>query len=377
MIFRAMTKNKVTAYISSAVLLAALTPLIFIKKDVGRPIAAALMLVAAVAVSMLVKKRSTPSINKRTVTLLLGVIGVLYLAVYYMTGLRFGFYQNPYARSFLTNAGVVVSISVLIIAMEIVRKIFLAQKSILCNIFVFFSGIAVDVLISVNTVTSGNFNAFMDLVGLTLLPAATANLLYHYLSRRYGALPNTVFKLISTLYIYTLPVVSAIPDSLLAFIKLFLPILIYLFIKILFEKNNRRTAKKPSALLFAGGACAIVLMISIVMLISCQFRFGAIVIATESMTGEINKGDAVVYDSHDSDTVSVGDVIVFKKSNSVIVHRVIDIQVINGTTRYFTKGDANDTADSGFVTKNDIVGVAEFKVSYVGYPTLWIRQLFS
>ena len=121
----------------------------------------------------------------------------------------------------------------------------------------------------------------------------------------------------------------------------------------------------------------LVLMVGTVMLVSNQFKYGSLVIATESMTGEINKGDVVIFESYDNQTVEEGQVIVFESRNSMIVHRVVDIEIINGNTRYYTKGDANEDKDVGFITDADIVGLANFKVPVIGYPTLWVRSLFE
>jgi hypothetical protein len=54
----------------------------------------------------------------------------------------------------------------------------------------------------------------------------------------------------------------------------------------------------------------------------------------------------------------------------------VDIKKINNQNRYYTKGDANDNLDAGFITDSDIVGVTNIKVSYIGYPKLWIRNIF-
>ena len=121
----------------------------------------------------------------------------------------------------------------------------------------------------------------------------------------------------------------------------------------------------------------ILIMLAFVLLISCQFRYCLLVIATESMTGEINKGDAIIYEKYTDQIIEEDRVIVFNKNDLVYVHRVIDVTRIDGQNRYFTKGDANDDADSGFITDADIIGVVDLKVPYVGYPTLWLRQAFK
>ena len=118
-------------------------------------------------------------------------------------------------------------------------------------------------------------------------------------------------------------------------------------------------------------------MLGTVMLISNQFRYGALVIATPSMSGELNVGDIAIFEQYDDPTIVEGQVIVFEKDGAVVVHRVVDIQTINGRTRYYTKGDANEDLDAGFLYKTDIVGHVNYKIPYLGYPTLWFRSLFA
>ena len=54
---------------------------------------------------------------------------------------------------------------------------------------------------------------------------------------------------------------------------------------------------------------------------------------------------------------------------------VVAIERIGNETRYYTKGDANDDWDVGYRTDQDIVGLTDIKLAYVGYPTLWLRDL--
>ena len=112
------------------------------------------------------------------------------------------------------------------------------------------------------------------------------------------------------------------------------------------------------------------------MLVSNQFYYGAYVVATDSMTGELNRGDVAIYESYEDQLITEGQVIVFEKNNSIVIHRVVDIEIINGGARYYTKGDVNDDNDDGFITGSDIVGLVNVKLPYFGYPTLWIRSLF-
>ena len=72
---------------------------------------------------------------------------------------------------------------------------------------------------------------------MTLFPALCTNLLYNYIAVRYGALPNIVYRLVVSLYPYIFKNLSAIPDSLVAFAKLLIPLVIYWFLRLLYEDS--------------------------------------------------------------------------------------------------------------------------------------------
>ena len=189
--------------------------------------------------------------------------------------------------------------------------------------------------------------------------------------------PGIVYRLVITLYTYVIPYKPAMQDSLYAFFTLLLPLAIYLFISALFEKKRRFALGKKGWLSTSITVVALVLMTSFVMLISNQFSYGALVIATESMTGELNVGDAAIYEQYDDQLVKEGQVIVFENGKAVFVHRVVDIEYVDGVKRYYTKGDYNEDRDAGFITDDNIVGLVKVKVPMIGYPTLWMRKLFS
>ena len=144
----------------------------------------------------------------------------------------------------------------------------------------------------------------------------------------------------------------------------------------LFEKKKRVAVIVSSISNIVVGTLLIG-MILITMLLSNQFRYGAIVIATGSMTGAINQGDIIVYEQYDNDVINVGDVILFKNGESLIVHRVIEVVDTDGQIKYVTKGDANNDKDAGYRTAADIVGITNVKVPYFGYFTLWLREIIE
>ncbi len=377
--FNEINSDRRKLYLFSALLIPLLSLLLFIPKDISRTVTAVLLVLSAVAVLLLIKKRKVPSINTKTVALILFAVAGLSIALYYLTGIRFDFIKNPYASSFGKSLLYVLCVAVSVIAMEIIRNVIIAQEDKLSTVLVTLSGILADVLISTKVVTAMNFNNFIDLTAMVLFPAVASNLFYNYVAKRYGALPNIVYRLPVLLYVYVIAVLPHMPDSLLAFARLLIPVFAYFFIDLLYGKRKKRATISHKWKWAAPVAFALssFFMISVVMLISCQFRFGLIVIATESMTGEINKGDAVVYESYDGDVIRSGDVIVYDKEGTRMVHRVVAIERINGQTRYYTKGDANEDNDEGYITDANVLGKVNFKLTGVGYPTLWLRSIFT
>lgn len=370
-----MTKDKKILYLISFVIFAVLLLLLFANVENSKILAACVLLPLALATFFLIKKRGTLSINKASVTVISAVVAVIYILLMQFVGTSFGIYQNPYFVNVTILIERVIPIAAIIVEIEIIRHVLLVQKSKLVSVVAFISCILADVLTYSTLVGITNFNEFMDLVGMTLFPAISANIYYHYVSKNYGIVPNVVFRLITALYVYFIPTMVEMTDALEACIKLILPIIMLTFVSAMFSKKKRNAVRRKDKFSTVGTVIIVVVVIGIAMLISCQFRFGALVIATESMTGEINKGDMIIYERYEDQTIEEGQVIVFTDGGNRIVHRVIRIETIGDETRYYTKGDANKDPDIGYRTESDIFALTDVKIPFVGYPTLWLREL--
>jgi len=237
--------------------------------------------------------------------------------------------------------------------------------------------VLLDVLMLTEGRVTSDYEHFVDGLGLVWLPALSANVLYHYLSGRYGALPNIAYRLIILLYPYVVPFAPQMSDALLAFARIFLPMGILLLIHTLYTPKVFVETMRKRRIQSALTAVFTIAALLFVMLISGQFRYKALVVATESMAGAIDKGDAVIYEKYDDQYIQKEQIIVFERNDATIIHRVKDIKKINGQMRYFTKGDANEGMDSGYITDENVVGIINLKIKYVGYPTIWVRSLFE
>lgn len=372
-----MNKDKKKVLLISLAIFAVLLVTLFIKVENSKIITAVFTVLLAVLTFLTIKRRRSLSINKKEVLLLLAVMAGIYVALKEITGIYFGFYKNPYFVNSERILSVIIPTALIIVAIEVIRYVILAQNIKSASILTYLSCVLADMLIYSNISGIVNFNRFMDLVGLTIFPAISANVFYHYVSKKYGPFPNIVFRLITALYVYFIPTITSMEDSLDSCIRIIFPIAMLSLTSALFEKKSKKAIKQSGKFSWIGMALTVIVVVSVAMVISCQFRFGALVIATESMTGEINKGDMILYERYDGQKIEEGQVIVFRQDEARIVHRVIQIENINGEVRYYTKGDANEDRDSGYRLDTDIVGLTDVKLAFIGYPTLLLREIIQ
>ena len=377
-----MLSDKKRLYIISSSILAALLLTLFAPMGSGRIIAAILLLPAAIISFLLIKKREALSINSKQVLLIISVIGLLYFSFYYVSALFFGFTKTGYGINKLDILlEYIIPIAVIIVAVEVIRHVLCLQRSKIATALAYLIALCSEILICATIPAITNMATFMDVVGLTLFPGILYNLFFNYLTRRYGIWPIIIYKAFNVWAFYLIPYGSAISYTLLGFLNLILPIVMYLFIDTLYERkrkyalgNTSRFVRITSRILTV---IVVIIMVGTMMLVSNHFKYGSLVIATESMTGELNKGDVIIFESYEGEKVKEGQVIVFEKNKSMIVHRIVEIEIINGTAYYYTKGDANEDRDAGFITSGNIVGTVNYKLPALGYPTLWIRSLFK
>lgn len=96
------------------------------------------------------------------------------------------------------------------------------------------------------------------------------------------------------------------------------------------------------------------------------FGYGAAVVLSGSMEPELSKGDLIVV--KETDSFDIKDVVVYQDGQSLVVHRIIEINENEITT----KGDANNTADKP-IESSLIKGKVVFSVPYAGSIVEFIK----
>lgn len=372
-----VSADKSRLYVISAALPVLLFAALFVPMGNAGLAAAVILAIAYPTVALLIKKRPLLSIRSREALLVCSASAALFVTILFLSGLYFGF-KSPAVPLTLDSFFVYTLPSVIIVIFaELIRNILISQESTPAAISSYAVGVLSELLFTAGIAGITTAESLVSFVGNYFLPAITLNLLYGYLSPRYGATSVIAFRLIMLLPFELIPYTPALPELIFAFVRLIFPLLVYSFVRSLYEKR-RRVAHRSFAL-FSNIITALLALVAvaIMMLLSCRFSFGALVVGSESMSGAIEKGDVIVYKSYGREPIAEGEVIVFDKEGVRTIHRVDDVQQIDGEMRYYTKGDANEERDTGYVTESEIVGTVIHRLPAIGYPTLMIDSLFD
>lgn len=105
------------------------------------------------------------------------------------------------------------------------------------------------------------------------------------------------------------------------------------------------------------------------------FGYKLFIVLSGSMETELYKGDLAIVKSIDVKELKVNDIIAFKdKENYIVTHRIVDVIKDNGATKFVTKGDNNNTKDSGYVEEDNIEGIYINKISGFGNVLLFMQK---
>lgn len=363
-------------YIVSAMYALSLFLVLFFHGKLACNVCLAVVSVLSASVCALyVKKRQAFDLRRKDVAFISALTAIAAILILYLLGLRFGFYKTGITvRTFYEY---IIPITVTVISVEIFRSILLSQKSRVIRILSYFLFAFSDILLFAEENPFSSVASFMSLLGLAILPAFTSGLLYYIVSFRYGAYAVIPYRLIMALYPHILPFGVAIPRAIYCFIRIVFPVLMAVYIYSLFKKRVMLASRKRTKFSTVLSVVCVVLMFIGIAFVADMFTYRPIVVASDSMRDELSRGDLTVYKAYDGQYIQNGDVILFKRGKSTIIHRVVKMKKINGVIRYYTKGDANEGIDSGYITDEDIVGIATMKIKYIGYPTVWLYDMFN
>lgn len=251
-----------------------------------------------------------------------------------------------------------------------VKRSFIIKSIMLLNF------ILIDMTIASKIYTFNNYHQICEFFCLFLVQSISKNLFMNYVSEKAGYESCLWYRLLMDLYIFIIPVKPHINNFIEAVIFLAFPYILYMIINDLTEKKKIKIARDAKGVKVVNIAEGIIVAL-VVMLVSCEFKYSMIAIGSGSMSGVINKGDAVIYERYNKkDKIKKGQIIVFKKNNMKIVHRVVKIFPTATGEVYQTKGDANKDKDDWIVSEEDIIGKVNMRVMWIAWPSVLLNEIF-
>jgi len=118
----------------------------------------------------------------------------------------------------------------------------------------------------------------------------------------------------------------------------------------------------------------IVVLFAVILMGSRLLGFQVFNVISGSMEPTYSVGDLIYVKKVSPASVRVGDPITFVLNEDLVVatHRVIEIDAAN--QHFYTKGDANETADAAPVHFNNVIGIPKFSIPLLGYVSDYIQH---
>ena len=263
------------------------------------------------------------------------------------------------------------------LSLELFRYALLAnhRENRKLNVYFVLISVAVQFITVVNFTTLYTTGLQNVVIFTTLLPIVANEVVCHALSLRVSVIPAIIYRLGIVLAPQILPYQPNLGPTLQFIFALATPIIAFLLIShhLAFAERHHKRARHFSITFFT--APIILILAAYAVLASGLAPLQMISIASNSMLPTFARGDAVIFSKNSE--IRPNDILVFKRGNQTIVHRVIEIVDEHGERYYRTQGDANPQPDDYLVNAADVLGRVEIVYHYVGYPALLINEAFQ
>lgn len=314
------------------------------------------------------------SVNRIVISSLLS-----FFLISYSLGLFVGYNRTPISLNIsylIENVLLLLGVTTCI---ELLRYIIIKKSKKSLKPMIFYAVIIsiLNIIIEINGYNFFDREIVFIFISTIVLPVISREFLCSYLTYKVGLIPSLIFKIVIVLYPYVFPIIPNLGDYIYSVMNIVLIYIIFYFSSksILYaEKSNKYSKRVSNRIVYLP---ILAMLIFLVILVSGIFKYKLIAIGSNSMSPVYVKGDAIIYRKiEDINELKIGDIIAFKVGGIVVTHRIVSVKVSNGTY-FITKGDANKSIDSFDVSSSDVLGKVEYKIKYIGYPTIWINDFFN
>ena len=312
------------------------------------------------------------------------IVLIIYIILYFLSGLIFGFERTPYSKDILSVLLNLWSFGSIIILQEYVRLQLVKNEnkkmySLILTTLVFF-------------VLNLNYSNFLDnftdfktifiYVSSVLLPAIAESAILTYLVYTSGVKASIIYRLFVTIPPFLIPIVPSLDWFVTAVVGVVLPLAVYIYINYVNVVKNERLSrgerKRYSPVVYIPVFALIAVFAAFVMGL---FKYQPVAVLSGSMSPTFNRGDAVIINKltkQEKNELKKGDIIQFISGTKYVVHRIYKVTNDEyGNKAFITKGDHNNAPDSDMVSLDNVIGKVSFSVPLIGYPSVWLTGVIS
>lgn len=309
------------------------------------------------------------------------IMAIIYILIFSLSGIFLGFSYSIYSHKFLMILKNIYQMTLIIIPIEYLRS-YLINQNIKSKISIVVTTI---LFIALETNFAILFSKFTDgkdtfeYVSSIILPLIFSSILYSYLALKGGYKLTIPYRVILSLFILLTPIVPAFDWFLTGIFGIIYPVIVLIVIRKYSRKATtiRREDKKTISIIYF---VCIAIMVVFALTVYGFFKYKPIVVLSNSMVPVFSRGDVVMYyepEPEEKNHLENNTIIVYTKDNQYVVHRIVRNFKKSGETLYITRGDANNSDDYMPVSTDDIVGIYTTHIKYVGYPSVWLNQIFN
>jgi len=306
------------------------------------------------------------------------VCAVLYLISYFLIGTIDGFGINIYDTSF---AGIVKNLLVLgstVVFKEWVRNFLInsVQKR-----FVILFGVLIVLIFSfteVNLDTFSKLKTIEDWLSYTsknILPVVFFNVFMTVAAYILGYVGTLIYATLTKFPIWVVRILPNFRWITLLLVGALLPLMFTIVLRSISKRKATRGKRQEmkQASPYSWIATAVVSVVTVWFALGI-FPIFPSAIVSNSMKPNISRGDIVLIQKVDPNTLKEQDVILYSLDNIQVFHRIVKIKYVQGVKQFTMKGDNNKYEDPKPVSIEQIVGKHIATIPYIGWPGVLLQQ---
>ncbi len=309
---------------------------------------------------------------------------IIYIIIYFLLGLIFGFEKTPYAKDLFNIIKNIWSFGSIIFFQEFIREALIKNEKKKIWNFILMTIIFMLINLNYNNIES-HFTDLKEIfiyTSTTLIPAILESAICTYLVYIGGAKFSIIYRLFVTLPSFIVPIIPNLDWFGTAIVGVTLPLAIYIYLNYVHVNRSERLSKRErrsyNPVVYVPVFIFIGLLAGFVMGL---FKYQPIAVLSGSMSPTFNRGDAVVVNkltTREKGELKKGDIIQYVSGTKYVVHRIVDItNDERGNKLFITKGDHNNTVDADKVALENVKGKVSFVIPLIGYPSVWLSGAIS